>query len=149
MIISTAGTDIEEVLAIYGLIGSQKDMGTQYRRDGCSERSGRMIDVVAEPDSEGKRSPEETGVAKASYASIVSNPATMEDPRGKGNNIADILEEGIRMAMMEEPVFEGGNPTVSLNEDEYLRRVESIKYSVIGRLILQKGEQHPTNKELI
>lgn len=52
------------------------------------------------------------------------------------------------LAVSEEPIYEGDNLTISLNEDEYLKSLDANKYNVIGRLILQKGDTPPTAKEL-
>lgn len=37
------------------------------------------------------------------------------------------------------PRVEGGNIVVELDLEEYLQGIEELQYSVVGRLILQKG----------
>lgn len=46
------------------------------------------------------------------------------------------------------PIFEGGNLVVDLNEYEYRRGVENLKFSVVGKIYLSKGSSLPTTVEL-
>lgn len=46
------------------------------------------------------------------------------------------------------PRLEGGNVIVEIGEDEYYKGVNDLQFSMVGRLILKKGETPPTTIEL-
>lgn len=46
------------------------------------------------------------------------------------------------------PRYKGGNLVIDLDEGNYRRGVEELKFSVVGQLYLLKGCEHPTMKEI-
>lgn len=46
------------------------------------------------------------------------------------------------------PRREGGNVVVKLDVEDYKKGVEELKFSIVGRLSLQRGQDPPTNKFL-
>lgn len=55
------------------------------------------------------------------------------------------------MLLLREPAilrFEGGNLTVDLDEEDYRKGVEELKFSIVGRLFLLKRSIMPTIMEL-
>lgn len=46
------------------------------------------------------------------------------------------------------PRYKGGNLVVDLNEEKYMRGVDKLKFSVVGKLFLRRGAPTPTTMQL-
>lgn len=61
------------------------------------------------------------------------------------NNCADESDKGaLSMKSAIGPRFEGGNVVVEVDADEYYKGVQDLRFSVVGRLTVQRGENLPT-----
>lgn len=58
------------------------------------------------------------------------------------------MEKGQRLKQIAARRREGGNVIVDLDVEEYRKGVEYLKFSIVGRLSLQRGEDFPTNKTI-
>lgn len=59
-----------------------------------------------------------------------------------------INQEVVQLKHVAESILEGGNIIVEVDEDDYMEAVEELKFSVIRRLFIHRGETMPTTLEL-
>lgn len=94
---------------------------TPVQRRSADTESDHVSAAMAAPTS-----PVTTGT------SYVAKVAAAVEPQGQRS---EAIEE---VALSDEPVFYG--------ERNYLKSLDANKFSIIWRLVLQKGESSPTNK---
>lgn len=68
-------------------------------------------------------------------------------PRVKENNH---IEGGANRVVkpLAVPRYEGGNLVIELDEDDYLKGVDELKFSVVGKLYFPKSCEHLTTMEI-
>lgn len=58
-----------------------------------------------------------------------------------GNKLENEEDDIIPLQPTSNPIIAGGNVVVEIDDAEYRRGVEDLKFSVMGKLLLQRGER--------
>lgn len=78
--------------------------------------------------------------------------ATFVDVLRKGNVKDSVIQKVddvyVPLKPLSAPTMAGGNIVVEIDEEEYRSGVEDLKYSVIGKLSISRGDEAPTTMEI-
>lgn len=109
--------------------------------------TGRIKEVESGKQAEERRTDEEadeqegkmTTNVKSFKESLMGRKDTQEENKARANR---------PMRTLSIPIYEGDNLIVDLDEEEYLKGIDDLKYSVVGRLYLRRGIFPPTTMDL-
>lgn len=83
-----------------------------------------------------------------SAAGLQGNKTFAEVPLDGTARDSKTLDDCVPLKPISAPRMAGGNVVIEIDEEEYHRGVDELKYSVIGKLTLSHGEEAPTTKEI-
>lgn len=109
------------------------------RGDNISEKVGKV--TLIDLDSDSKDSHFESSKRKTFADAVKDNSPIVSEEEG-------VLLESIPLKPITNPKVTGGNLVVQLDAEEFKRGVEHLKYSVLGKLSLQRGDVVPTTMEI-